>query len=94
MTGVQTCALPIFEAMAAGLPIINTYLNTAVEEVSLNDITGITISPKNSSEISKAINKILSDHTLREEYSKNSKNRYKNHFSKKLFINKIKERII
>lgn len=78
------------EAMAAGLPIINTYLNTAVEEVSINEISGLTIKPKNIEQIVNAINKLLENESIRIEYSNNAKKRYQYFFTKEIFLNKIK----
>ncbi len=82
------------EAMAASLPIINTYLNTAVEEVSLNEISGITIEPKNSQAIAVAINKIISNDQIRINYANSARKRYKELFTKEIFLNKIKKSIL
>jgi rhamnosyl/mannosyltransferase len=82
------------EAMAAGLPIINTYLNTAVEEVSLNEITGLTIKPKNTNAISEAINKLLNNEPIIIKYGENSKKRYQEFFTKEIFLNKLKKAIL
>ena len=82
------------EAMSAGLPIVNTYLNTAVEEVSLNEVSGLTIKPKNVKAISEAINKILENESIKIEYSNNAKKRYKELFTKEIFLSKIKKSIL
>ena len=82
------------EAMSAGLPVVNTRLNTAVEEVSLNDVSGITIEPKNSQAIAKAVNKILSNDQIRINYANNARERYEKLFTKEIFLNKIKKSIL
>ena len=47
------------EAMKYGVPVINTRLNSGVPFVSLDKITGITVSPKNAEDLTNAINQIL-----------------------------------
>ena len=61
------------EAMRLGKPIINTKLGTGVNYVSINGETGLTVEPKDSKELSRAINKLLQDDNLRENFGKSSK---------------------
>lgn len=82
------------QALAYGKPIINTYLNTAVEEVSLNNITGITVNPKNVKEIEVALNKILNNEELYNEFSKNAKEKYKSLFTADKFLKNIKKALL
>jgi len=74
------------ESMASGTPIVNTYLETGVEEVSINEKTGLTVNPKNSEELANAINKIISNEDLIYKYGKNAKKRYSEFFTKEKFI--------
>jgi rhamnosyl/mannosyltransferase len=78
------------QALAYGKPIINTYLNTAVEEVSLNNITGLTVNPKNVKEIEIALNKILSNEELYYKFSKNARER----FTADKFLENIKKSLL
>jgi glycosyltransferase involved in cell wall biosynthesis len=78
------------EALARGIPIVNTRLGTAVEEVSLDGVTGLTVETKNSKALSEAINKILNNENLRLEYSKNAIKRYQEFFTQEKFLKRIK----
>lgn len=60
------------EAMANGLPVINTYLESGVPFVSLNDFSGITVQPKSSESLRSAIIKIIEDKELYEYFSSNA----------------------
>jgi glycosyltransferase involved in cell wall biosynthesis len=63
------------EAMSNGLPVINTNLKSGVPYVSLNEITGLTVEPKNTEALKKAIERIIFDKRLFEEFSTNSLSR-------------------
>jgi len=60
------------EAMANGLPVINTRLNSGVPFVSLDSKTGFTVDPQNVPQLKSAILKLMNDPDLYMEYSKNS----------------------
>lgn len=63
------------EAMKYGKPIINTNLGTGVNYVSIHNETGLTVEPKNSDELANAINKLLNDYTLRQNYGNKARKR-------------------
>jgi glycosyltransferase involved in cell wall biosynthesis len=60
------------EAMSNGLPVINTNLKSGVPFVSLNNYTGFTVEPKNSIHLKIAIQKIISNKELYEQFSLNA----------------------
>ena len=60
------------EAMANGLPVINTNLASGVPFVSLNGYSGITVEPKDVLELRVSIEKIISNKELYELYSLNA----------------------
>lgn len=71
----EAFALVQVEAMAAGKPVINTNLPSGVPFVSLHGKTGLTVEPRNSSQLADAINRILSDEDLAREFSINARER-------------------
>jgi len=57
------------EALSCGLPVINTYLGTGVEWVSLDQVTGITVQPNDVKGLADAIDQIALDEPLRTCFS-------------------------
>ena len=60
------------EAMAYGKPVVNTWLPTGVPHVSLDGITGITVKPNDVQALSKAIQTLVDDNSLRTLYGNNA----------------------
>lgn len=60
------------EAMAIGLPVINTQLHSGVPFVSLNDVSGITVPPKDAIALRDAIMSILGNKERYQRFSENS----------------------
>lgn len=77
------------EAMAYGKPVVNTSLPTGVPYVSKDGETGLTVPPRNSEALAKAIKEILTDRNLREKFSKNAKERVREKFSREKMLNSI-----
>jgi glycosyltransferase involved in cell wall biosynthesis len=72
------------EAMANGLPVINTSLDSGVPYVSLNGFSGITVEPENVESLKLAIEKIINDKELYELFSSNALERVKLFSRKKM----------
>jgi rhamnosyl/mannosyltransferase len=57
------------EAMASGLAVVNTSLDSGVPFVSLDGQTGLTVPPADSDAMAAALNRLLDDHDLRKMFS-------------------------
>ncbi len=64
----ESFGLVQLEAMAAGLPVINTDLHSAVPEVSVDGVTGITVPPADDTALGRAIRVLLDDPALSAQY--------------------------
>jgi rhamnosyl/mannosyltransferase len=69
------------EALAAGLPVVNTNLDTGVPFVSLDGQTGLTVPPGNSQALAAAINRLLDDDVLRHTFGQAGVRRAQQEFS-------------
>jgi glycosyltransferase involved in cell wall biosynthesis len=69
------------EAMAAGLPVVNTSLDSGVPFVSLDGETGLTVPPGDPRALAEAINRLLDDHGLRQSLGQAGVRRARQEFS-------------
>src|SRR5262249_6820626 len=52
------------EALASGVPVVNTALSSGVPYVSVHEETGLTVEPNDPGQLARALNRILDDETL------------------------------
>jgi glycosyltransferase involved in cell wall biosynthesis len=69
------------EAMAAGLPVVNTDLDSGVPYVSLHEKTGLTVRAANSGALARAISRLLDDEPLRRTFGAAARLRARQEFS-------------
>jgi rhamnosyl/mannosyltransferase len=69
------------EAMAAGLPVVNTRLASGVPFVSPDGVSGITVPPEDPPALAAALNRLLDDAGLREAYGAAGRRRVAEEFS-------------
>ena len=58
------------EAMASGVPVVNTSLDSGVPLVSLHEETGLTVPPADPPALAAAINRLLDNPPLRQQYGR------------------------
>jgi len=91
ITKNEAFGLALVEAMYCSTPAITfTIQGSGVNWVNINGETGVEIENKNITELSNAINILLKNQALREEYARNAKKRIEENFT----INKIKDIIL
>ncbi len=69
------------EAMAAGLPVVNTSLDSGVPFVSLAGESGLTVPPGDVPALAAAINRLLDDQSLRQSLGQAGVRRARREFS-------------
>ncbi len=69
------------EAMACGLPVVNSQLASGVPFVSLHERTGFTVPPRDPVALAKAINALLDNEGLRRSFGKAARLRAFDEFS-------------
>lgn len=77
------------EAMAFGVPVVNTDLPTGVPEVSIPEVTGITVPPKDVDSLSKALRTLLTDPHLRHRYGTAARERVATTLNEDTFIRAV-----
>jgi glycosyltransferase involved in cell wall biosynthesis len=78
------------EAMAAGVPVVNTRIASGVPFVSLDGVTGLTVPPGDPHALAQAVNSLLGDPDRRARLGRAARRRAKKEFS----LNKMTRRIL
>jgi glycosyltransferase involved in cell wall biosynthesis len=79
------------EAMGCGKPVINTQLESGVPYVSLDRVTGITVSPDDSAALSAALNELFNNEELRRQYGEAAYQRVSTEFTLRLMVDRTIE---
>jgi glycosyltransferase involved in cell wall biosynthesis len=69
------------EAMAAGIPVVNTEIESGVPEVSVHGVTGITVPPKDPEALAHAIQILFDNDDAHERYGRAGALRAREQFS-------------
>jgi glycosyltransferase involved in cell wall biosynthesis len=74
------------EAMAAGCPVINTSLDTAVPHIARHELEGLTVPPSNSVALAAALQRLLADPELASRLGANGRARARAEYDQSLFL--------
>ena len=78
------------EAMVCGKPVINTALPTGVPLVSIHGETGLTVPPSDPDALAEAMQKLITNDALREQYGKAARERVLSTFSLETVMEKTR----
>ncbi|HVA84581.1 MAG TPA: glycosyltransferase [Candidatus Binataceae bacterium] len=79
------------EAMACGRPVVNTRLDSAVPQVSLDGLTGLTVPPGDPAALAVALNALLDDPARRAAMGAAARQRVREEFSAELMARRTLE---
>jgi glycosyltransferase involved in cell wall biosynthesis len=89
ITRAEAFGLVQLEAMAAGLPVVNTDVDSGVPEVSVNGVTGITVAPGDADALSRAMTTLLDGLELRRQMGRAAQERVNSEFTSDLMAARI-----
>ncbi|KIZ45457.1 glycosyl transferase family 1 [Rhodopseudomonas palustris] len=90
VTAAEAFGLVQIEAMAAGLPVVNTWLPTAVPKIARDGVEGLTVEPNDPAALAKAINRLLDDRPFAARLAAAGRQRVAAEYSKSLFLRRIR----
>jgi glycosyltransferase involved in cell wall biosynthesis len=70
LTRAEAFGIVQLEAMAAGIPVINTDIDSGVPEICVDGLTGITVPPRNVAALSEAMRLLLDRKDIRDKYGR------------------------
>jgi glycosyltransferase involved in cell wall biosynthesis len=74
------------EAMACGKPVVNTRLDSGVPYVSQDQVTGFTVPPEDSAALARALNDLLKDPELRQNFGRAARLRVADEFTREVMV--------
>ena len=91
VTDAETFGLAQLEAMAAGLPIVNTALNTAVPTVARHGLEALTVPPRDPVKLAHAVTTLLRDPETRRRFGEAGQRRAAVCYSSQMFKSNIED---
>ena len=78
----------LVESLAMGIPALSTHIS-AIPEILINEQTGLTVAPKDSEGMARAMERLLTDTTLREHLIESGKELVATQFDNKQLIREL-----
>jgi glycosyltransferase involved in cell wall biosynthesis len=89
ITRAEAFGIAQLEAMAAGLPIVNTSIPTAVPRIARDGIEALTVPPSDVAALSAAIYRLLDDEALASRLGAAGRERARDAFDRQLFLTRL-----
>jgi glycosyltransferase involved in cell wall biosynthesis len=89
ITAAEAFGLVQLEAMASGLPIVNTALPTAVPKIARHGREALTVMPNDPDGLSRALTSLLEDETIAKRLGQAGKVRALSEYSQAKYVSRI-----
>lgn len=91
VTSAEAFGIVQIEAMAAGLPVVNTALKTAVPRIARHNREAITVQPHDSTGLAKALTKVLTETDFASRMAAACQIRSREEYSRAAYLSRIKD---
>ncbi len=88
LTRAEAFGIVQLEAMATGVPVVNTELDSGVPEVNVHGQTGFTVPPGDPQALASAIQTLLDRQDLRDQFGRAAKERVHSEFTADLMCSR------
>ena len=88
-TNAETFGISQLEAMAVGLPIVNTRLATAVPRIARDGIEAVTVPPRDPQALAAALTRLLDDEPLAKRLGAAAQTRVRDEFEAARFVTRV-----